>query len=690
MPKVKRLFLQLIPTAIMQAFAVAGLAEIGAWQGVPNGQVRLLSHSAGQGQDTALGVEVALDEGWKIYWEYAGPVGQPTLIEATDLGSEQSADFFFPVPKRDRLQGFSSYGYEGKVIFPGVLSAGAQGGQVHLGLSICSQTQCIPYRTQLALPGDAVADDLLVRQKLRGAFAKVPVPVAGTPTLSLDRAAQEVRLSPPHAFAATDFLIAADLSAARDGFFLHPASLQTDGYLSAPYDIRQGSQELDFIRTPRLLVTGPEGAQIYDLRDAAAHRRLSKALALDPAVTNLLEAEVDSPAHEGAMALGATLIGAALFLFIGGFLLNLMPCVLPVLFLKMKAALMLDQADRLTSLRQSFGWTALGLVGTFLVLGLILVLVQRATGLQLTLGAWLQFPITTVILAALVVLFIANAFGWFEFVVPSSVTSLGIQQQGILGHILAGAVIALLGGACAGVLLAVALGLAFSQPPLIMVILLGIMGLGLALPYLLVALVPGAARIIPKPGPWMHWLKPAMGIGLGLTLAYLVFISTRQLQIGAVIALVLLSLLVLGALWASQKTAGLAGLALMVATLPFFSLPPDRVETARDYGAEIDTLVADGERVLVDVTAFWCATCQTNKLLVLDSQEVQKILKETGTQLFTINADMLAENVSAFMANQRRSSLPLNILFSPAQPEGEILPSILTKAAVREAIKRTL
>lgn len=690
MPKIRRFLFQLLLAAMALVAAGPAQAEVGPWQEVPNGQVRLLSHSTAEGQDTALGIEVALDEGWKIYWEYAGPVGQPTLIEAADLAEGQTASFLFPVPKRDRLQGFSSYGYEGTVAFPGVLSGTAQGGVVRLGLSICSETQCIPHRTQLELPGQAVGDDLLVRQKLRTAFAKVPVPVEGMPTLALDKDAQEIGVTLPGEGAATDFYIAADGTAARAGFFLHEASLGPGGSLRAPYEVRESGQDLAFLGTPRVVTVGASGAEVYDLRDAVAHVALSGALGLDPNVASSVQSETSSSVQDGSEPPRSNLVVTAALLFIGGLLLNIMPCVLPVLFLKMKAAMIVDQGDRLTALRRSFGWTAVGMISTFVILGLVMSLVQQATGIQLTLGAWLQIPVTSIVLAALVTLFIANAFGWFEFVLPSSVLSLGAERQGVFGHILAGIVAALLGGACAGFLLAGALAVTFSLPPALMILMLGLMGLGLALPYVMVAFIPQAAQFVPKPGRWMLWLKPIIGIGLGVTLIYLIVISSQQIYPLAVVALAVIVGASLILLWKHRKQLGLGVLALMVLILPFFALPPDPVETARDYRAEIDALVADGERVLVDVTAFWCATCITNKAWVLDTNQMQTLFTETGTQIFTINADNPAENISEFMAEQGRSSLPLNILFSPAVPEGEILPSVLTKAAVREAVERTL
>ena len=802
-------------------------AEVSAWQDLPHGRARLLATaqmaetaetaeeetlSSDLSPDLALGLEIELDEGWKIYWTYAGPVGQPTQIEGQNLPEGQSVDFFFPWPKRGTLQGFPSYGYEGSLIFPGILTgdtgasntAGTRsntetdstetgntetentemdstgGGGLVARLSICSQTQCIPHRLTVDLPSYPVQKDVLALNKLRQAFANIPQPVAGTPTLGADRWAQSLALSNYGPHDLTDFLIAADGTAARQGFFLwspydgqdqegeaqegqdqvqegqdqvqdqevrgQEGQDRARGTLTSPYDIQDPEQRLGFIEAKAdIYAIGPDGPVVFNLRRSEAYQALAQIIGavtkgrmaeapgggdgqgLDPAPNQNLNQNLNQiRVGQGGRSAAATqpqamgIWAAALFLFLGGLLLNVMPCVLPVLFVKMKALLAEDERSTKDmvadggqrALRRSFGWTALGIIVTFVALGAVLSLAQVVTGGVFTLGVWLQFPLTTVFLASLVILFIANAFGWFEFVVPARVLTLGANRQGgshqgqnhqgrnhqgPLGDMLAGMVAALLGGACAGVFMAVALTVAFAQPPALMTALLTLMGVGFALPYVLVALIPAAARLIPRPGPWMSWLKPLMGGGLFLTLGYLLFILERQLLPLGLMLVALMSLAGGAGLWVSARRRfalgrlmSLAILIVMVVLTPLFSRPPDPVETARDYGAEIDARVARGDRVFVDVTALWCATCQTNKLLVLDSADIQNLFAETDIYVFTIHADIMADNISAFMSAQRRNSLPLNILFSPKFPDGDILPSVLTKNAVREAVNRTL
>lgn len=692
-PRGLRQCLGLILLALL--WATQGQAEVGPWQDIPKGQVRLLV-AEGQDGDTPFGVDIHLEPGWKIYWEYAGPVGQPTVWRFDGLGAGQDATLFLPWPKRSRLQGYPSYGYEGQITLPGLIEGPANGGTVQLGLSICSQTQCIPHRTQLALPSGQVGPDPLVVSKLRRAFANVPVPVTDQATLVPTQGVQSVRLL---GLKGEDFLVSADQTAARAGFFLKQAHVLASGDLTAPYEIRASAEDLTFLADARVFLQTSAGAFVFDDRDLRTHGRLAQSLSLT--IPTLTDAPAAQPPQEPAQKPPTpSLVWSALLLFAGGFLLNFMPCVLPVLFLKLKSALLTqgDAGARTRALRRSFGWTAVGIVGAFVILGLLMASLQTLTGFQLTLGAWMQWPQTTLLLTALMVLFIANAMGWFEFVVPARLLNLGAGHQGVLGHILAGVVAALMGGACAGVLMAAALGVAFTQGPAVLVFLLTLMGLGLALPYLLALIIPQVARVLPKPGPWMTLLKPIMGHGLILTWAFLVFVLSKQITTLALIATIALSIAALGSLYARQKYKGWDRAGAWVATisvlvmalaLPWFARQPSAAAT-RAFDAEIAALVAKGDRVLVDVTAFWCVTCLTNKSLVLNTIAVETYMAETGTILYTINADLYTEEIAAFVASHDRASLPLNVLYSPRFPGGEVLPSVLTKDAVRSAIDSTL
>jgi len=647
-------------------------AEIGIWQELPHARARLLS------SEKVIGFEIELDPEWKIYWSYAGPVGQPTEFISDHV------EFFFPWPKRGELQGFPSYGYEDRVLFPGLLTN--EGGQLTVALAICSATQCIPTRANFDLP-NSVDRDELVLDKVSKALLSIPRPVLKQPSFVIDQQRQLISLDTAQR---SDFILEADAEAARAGFFLETAQYTTEG-LQASYLIGSNVIDLEFIKTARVFTNGPGGPEVHDPTSMRSYDKLQSELNLtDGAIYNQNDVE-SLPRRSLEDQYWISIFGTAVLMFVGGLLLNVMPCVLPIVFLKLSAFTSRSTADSLRELRTSFGWTAFGIVGTFTLTGIGLAVAQILTGIEQSLGAWMQFPQTTVVLGVAVVLFIANSFGWYEFALPSSLSQLGLQKKGRLGDVLAGVVAALMGGACAGVLLAAALAVAFSSGGVTLVALLTTMGVGLALPYILVALMPGFGSLIPKPGPWISWVKPIIGVGLVLTLAYIFLIAAHQITQLALLIFFLGCVLSLLAFRASKwRRWSLVILLLMVFLVPRATQTPDPLELARNYQREIDELVSAGNTVLVDVTAYWCATCLTNKALVLDTEKTRILLEGYKAQIFTINADLMADNVSEFMSLHGRNALPLNLIFGPNLREGEILPSILTIDSIRAALDRSL
>ena len=435
-------------------WSLSAAAEATPWQHIPNGQARLLSSASDSG-NTVLGLDFYLDEGWKIYWTYAGPVGQPTKLSFHNLKPNQVAVFFFPWPKRGDLQGYPSYSYSDATTFLALIEGTPESGFVQADLAICSQTQCIPHRLTMALPKGAGQKDPVVLNKLRRAFDTLPVPSADMPHMVIDQESQEIRLPTLDSNRFDDFLVHVAGSAAREGFFLNPAVADSHGGLRASYNLRNKSQELGFLDEALVYARGDSGSVVFDLSQDRAFRKLAESLDLSTPATDSFSETEEPLLSTSANALNVepqperlSVLMAAILLLLGGFLLNFMPCVLPVLFLKMKAIAQLDKdnGNRLASIRRSFAWTAVGTISTFLIFGLFLSLGRNLLGIEPTLGAWMQFPLVTVVLTTLLTLFVANAFGWFDFVVPGSIAGLGSHRRGLLGDVLAGFVVAVLGG----------------------------------------------------------------------------------------------------------------------------------------------------------------------------------------------------------------------------------------------------
>jgi suppressor for copper-sensitivity B len=399
------------------------------------------------------------------------------------------------------------------------------------------------------------------------------------------------------------------------------------------------------------------------------------------------------------------------FAFIGGFILNFMPCVLPVLALKLLGVVGHGGRER-AAIRASFLASAAGIVFSFLVLAAVLILLKSA-GAVVGWGIQFQQPLFLALLTLILVLFAANLFGLFEVPLPSWAGGFAAgsghpdHHNSIAGAFAAGAFATLLATPCSAPFLGTALGFAFTRGAVEILLIFAMLGLGLAAPWILVAGIPQLAQVLPRPGRWMIWLKAVLGLALLATAVWL--ISVLDLQIGRVASLtmgflltvILLVLALARALPLRWRAAApiavllIAAMQIAVAVgapVTIASQGQARAGTSgpwRNFAEkEIAELVAAGNVVLVDVTADWCLTCQANKALVLESPDVRAILD--APKVVAMQADWTRPDtaIAAYLASFGRYGIPFNVVYGPGAPGGVTLPEILTKDAVLQALAK--
>ena len=383
------------------------------------------------------------------------------------------------------------------------------------------------------------------------------------------------------------------------------------------------------------------------------------------------------------------MLGLAL---LGGLILNLMPCVLPVLSLKLLAAL--PRADQtLRDTRRGFLGTALGIVLSFLVLA-VATATAKAAGLVVGWGVQFQDPLFLIVLAVLLVLFACNLWGFFEVPLPRRVAA--IAERGPLGSVATGAFATLLATPCSAPFVGTALGFALAAGPMEIIAIFLALGIGMAAPYLLVAVMPGLARLLPRPGRWMIYLRGVLGVLLLGTALWLLVVLSGELGLRAALAIALLlgfAGLALAVLREPVSRWMLVGAALIGALCVPSLAPPLRGVAVASSGpwrgfdpAAIGGLVRDGDVVMVDVTADWCLTCKLNERLVLDRAPVSDDLVKPG--VVAMRADWTRPNpaIDAYLARFGRVGIPFNVVYGPAAPGGLPLPELLTAGAVTEAL----
>ncbi len=392
---------------------------------------------------------------------------------------------------------------------------------------------------------------------------------------------------------------------------------------------------------------------------------------------------------------------------LGGLILNAMPCVLPVLSLKV-FGLVQDAGHGTGYVRRGSLATAFGILVSFWVLA-GLAIAARSAGEAVGWGIQFQNPVFVAALTAVMVLFCLNLWGLFEVPLPrflSSVASQG-ENKDIAGHFSTGLFATLMATPCSAPFLGIAIGFALSQPAMLTLLVFTAVGVGMALPYLLLAAAPGAASILPRPGAWMETLKGAMGFLLAGTAVWLLYILAGQLS-SARLALVEGGLLALaGGVWlrsgATGKVARVVGLvgaiAAVVATLAIAHTgrgisagerAPLQLLTWESFDrARAERLAAEeGRLVFVDVTADWCATCKVNERVVLETEPIRDLFDRHD--VLTMKADWTNRNdeIATFLADFGRYAIPFYVLYRPGQ-EPHVFGELLTRSTVVDVVEET-
>ena len=667
------------------------------WVRTDQTAVRLISAVSGVGDLDAipLGVQFALEPGWKTYWRSPGDAGIPVAVDWTGSENLDSAAMAWPAPHRFTLFGLDTFGYEREVVFPVTVWPDRAGEPVRLRAKVdylvCEQI-CIPYQAVLALdlptgpagptehgqlidrfagqvPGDGSAHDLRLEQIGLGGNAAAP--------------ALEVVAQSRIAFTAPDLIV--------EG----PPGL----YFAAPeVTLRDGGTRAD-LRVP---VTRDEGAPA--LSDASLTLTfVDGTRGLERVVT---PGPVTAPGILEPSA-ATTLLPMLLVALLGGLILNLMPCVLPVLSLKLLGVVG-HGGGTARAVRSSFLASAAGVLVSFLALAGVLASLKMA-GVAVGWGIQFQQPLFLVAMVLTLTLFACNLWGWFEIPLPGWLGGVAGGKPGapdghsLGGHFLTGAFATLLATPCSAPFLGTAVGFALARGGGEIFAIFAALGLGLALPYLLVAAAPSLATRLPRPGPWMITLRRILSVALAATALWL--LSVLAAQIGAAPALLVggLMLTVAGTLWARRRlpdgfrlaTPAVVGLLALAA---FFlsaemSERPAAAEAAVGEGlwqpfdaARIAGLVASGKSVFVDVTADWCITCQVNKRMVLGDTDVAERLADENMVAMRADWTRPSDSIAAYLASFGRYGIPFNVVYGPGAPEGVPLPELLTEGAVIDAV----
>jgi suppressor for copper-sensitivity B len=678
-------------------------ASAGPWIDLEQSRLRLVAaeEAVGEGDSLQFGLQFQLQPGWKIYWRSPGEAGYPPTVDWSGSENFAEARIDWPVPHRFTLFGLETFGYSTEVVLPITVRPKTPGEplalRAHVTYLICEKI-CIPREAALSLDlaaGPAVLSGYAAlidgyRDLVPGDGKSAGLSIEWTVlTGSLEAPVLEVTARSQKPFRSPDLLV----EGPRSFFFEKPEVSLSDGGRAAIL---------------RLATRTAEGAQ-----SVLEGKRLTLTL-IDGRRGMEREIVARFPGGVGAVTTGralAIILGLAL---LGGVILNLMPCVLPVLSIKLLSVVKQGGRDR-RDVRASFLASAAGIVVSFLALAAAAVAL-KSLGLTVGWGIQFQQPLFLAVMALVVTLFACNLFGIFEIVLPARLqaivggTGQGSGGHSLAGHFMTGAFATLLATPCSAPFLGTALGFALARGAQEIFLIFTVLGLGLALPYLTVAAAPSLATRLPKPGAWMVTLRRILGLALAATALWL--LSVLAVQVG-LLAAVLTGALLAGlglVLWLGRAAsrqrilvpALAAGLAVAAIGLPAGVGSQGAGATAAARGAAqedaeawapLDTLqisrsIAENKVVFVDVTADWCITCKVNKTLVLDDDVVGELLAADGVVRMRGDWTLPNQNISGYLESFGRYGIPFNAVYGPGAPEGILLPELLSVDAVTEALAR--
>jgi DsbC/DsbD-like thiol-disulfide interchange protein/cytochrome c biogenesis protein CcdA len=628
------------------------------------------SEAPAPGQAVTIAISFVPQPGWHGYWLNPGDAGAPMRVAWRLPPGVQVDAFRYPVPQRLTIAGLMNYVFEGPHATLATLRVPAdapRGAALPLRARIdylaCTDQICVPEQADLAL--DLRVGDGSIAAETRAQFdtwrAALPRPLSATGTF--ERQGSRLRFAIP---------IPAD--AAVDDPYLFPVSRDVLAYAAPQLVSRNGDAII--VETDAHALAGNPSA--FDGLLAVGGGR-GFLFAAQPGPVPPAGEPIGAEAGAGLAAMLSAFLGAIL----GGLILNVMPCVFPILSLK---ALSLARAgeSEAKARREALSYAA-GVTLTCLALGALL-LGLRSAGVAAGWAFQLQEPRFVLFLLLLVTAVALSLAGLFRF------PGLSVSSGGRLGAFGSGVLAAFVATPCTGPFMAAALGAALVLPAAGALAVFGGLGLGLALPFLLLGFVPALRRRLPRPGPWMERLQRLLSVPMFLTALGLAWVLGRQTGVDGM-TLGLAGALAAGfALWwlgaRGATPQRWAALALLVAAfaVPLLALgaarpaqgaAPSALAAEPFSEARLAALRAERRPVFVYFTADWCLTCKVNERGALASPEVAERFRRAGVQVLAGDWTLGDAAISRFLERHGRSGVPL-YLYYPAGGEAQILPQLLT------------
>ena len=627
-----------------------------------------------QKENFYIALDFNLQPGWKIYWRQPGDSGMPPNLDYKNSKNLKSLDLKWPFPKKEyEAANLLTNIYKDNVIIPIAITVKDPTKplnlQTVLNFQVCKDI-CIPFQTNLFLLLDTGESNYTkYLYKIERALSKVPIDYkkAGIDNITVSRDSESSLL-----------------------FFLESL-----------VDIPEGELEVFLENNDEYIKIN--NIKIIDNID----NKISAKLILDRSIIHLNELDIIfvignlaasikdiKIEHSTSKSIYLILLAA----LIGGLILNFMPCVLPVLILKINRIISIEDKNTY-NIRSNFLLTILGIISSFILVAFITVFIKNITG-QVGWGIQFQQPIFLFFLIFILIIFSMNLFGKIQFNLPNKFNTninkyLAKKSNGVA--FFEGALATLLATPCSAPFLGTAVSFALSSNFYITLLIFMFLGIGMSLPYFIFIFFPSLVNFLPKPGKWMNYLRYILGLGLLLTAVWLSYVCVSIIGLAIFsyfLSSLVIFLLIIYRLYLRKKYLVLLLIILLgniyisnnTGFLDYDFSYSEQEEWLKFDNQELQELINQGNTVFVDITADWCITCKANKILVLNSKEFKSLMKLNKITLMKGDWTKPNDEINKFLQKANRYGIPFNALYNSNFSNGLVYSEILSLKEIRESL----
>ena len=612
-------------------------------------------------KDYFFGIKITLEDGWKTYWKNPGDAGAALYLDWNDLKYENiDSKIFYPVPRKYVDMGIETIGYEKEVIFPiKITFDNLEEGfirELNINYLVCKDI-CIPIevKKQINLDKKKAIDGLLNDDFIK---SLEKIPNKKNSVFELDKI---LRVSSSE----LEVSYKSKQKINYDKLQIYPFSEKL--FLKTNHSVLNNNLEIKILSDDEIKKSDTIELLISD-------GELSQELKIETIDVTLSE----------------NFFKMIFFAFIGGLILNFMPCVLPVLSIKIYSFLKVFETNKKHIIYSSLA-TSIGIVCSFFIVGLTTIFI-KSLGNNVGWGVQFQNIYFLYFFSIILFFFSLNLFGFFDFILPNKLLrKLNLSSKNYyIDSFFAGFLATLLATPCTAPFLGTSIGFALTKDNFTILLIFLSLSVGFSFPYILLIIYPKALNFFPRPGAWMQQFKYLLAFFVLMTSIWLFYL----LKFNSYLLIILGLVIPIFAVFFNREikyTKKIKNIFfLFVFSMVFFLFSEKQSSKTKWIKFDQNTvneMVSAGNLVFVDITAAWCITCQTNKLTTLSSKQIDNLFIEEEVKAFRGDWTTKDASILSYLNQFQRSGIPFNVVYGPSNTRGLVLPEILTKDTVINSIK---